>query len=122
VRHQGGRRNWLDYLRRLLSLYALWRQRTRLILESIPLSVILQKLKMSNNDRDRLWQFDRIVRRKHRAAKSGEITNAVPVEHRADDLSNPAMSYDDCMSCIAARCESKFGVECFLKLWSRACR
>ena len=42
---------------------------------------------------------------------NGDITKAMPVEHRADNLSNPAVSYDDCMSGTAARCDSKFVVE-----------
>ena len=41
---------------------------------------------------------------------NGDITKAMPIEHRADNLSNPSVSYDDCMICTAARCDRKFVV------------
>src|SRR3972149_3251175 len=41
----------------------------------------------------------------------GDITNAVPVEHRADNLPDPAVSDDDGVTGAAARRDGKFGIE-----------
>src|SRR5258705_13460996 len=41
----------------------------------------------------------------------GNVLEFVPIEHRADDLSDPAVSDDDGMPGARARCDRKLGVE-----------